>query len=281
MSTFSARAGEAPENPSAAGSLEQEETALLKRELASLFAGQASLAEAFLDAQPGAGQEALYTGAARFVLERARDVSACLKECLDALALGAGMPAGAAASAEACQEIPSAQPAAAAEGEAPAGGSGTVEDQSEPAASESGLKAEPASAGPEAAVPNDAAPDAAPGAAPDAAPDAAGAAQPEAFDWRSACRAIVEGGMDADRAGLLDLLERAMACADKEGAASPEDKRLVEAASDHFTALLARGAAGAGEAGKPQAEAEPKKAPDSGAATFTVTPAGTCASGGV
>ncbi|MBR6468613.1 MAG: hypothetical protein IKT16_10740, partial [Desulfovibrio sp.] len=87
--------------------------------------------------------------------------------------------------------------------------------------------------------------------------------------------------MDADRAGLLDLLERAMACADKEGAASPEDKRLVEAASDHFTALLARGAAGAGDAGKPQAEAEPKKAPESGAATFTVTPAGTCASGGV
>ena len=283
MSTFSARAGEAPENPSAAGNLEQEETALLKREIASLFAGQAPLVEAFLDAEPGAGQEALYTGAARFVLERARDVSSCLKECLDALALGAGIPAGAAAPASdgACQEIPSepagsadpsAPTAAAAEGAAPAGGSGEREDQSEPAASEAELKAGPASAGPEEAVPDD--------AAPDAAPDLA-AAQPEPFDWRSACRAIVEGSMDADRAGLLDLLERAMACADEEGAASPEDKRLVEAASDHFTALLARGAAGAGEAKQPQAEAEPKKAPESGAATFTVTPAGTCASGGV
>ena len=319
MSPYSAPAGLAPESPSAARSLEQEETAFLKRELASLFAGQGPLVEAFLEVEPGAGQEALYTGAARFVLERARDVSACLKECLDALALGAGLPqdAKAAGSAGEAREAPAdladaqAPSAAEAEGEAgPAGSCGA--EAAEPGEGADAPEAAETAEAPEAAeaagTPS-AAPDAAPlqeesapasgvreeagseaglqdapgaaSAAPDAARKADGAeAKGAPFDWRADCQAILEGRFDADRGRLLDLLERAMACADREGA-DPAAKRLVEAASDHFTALLARGAAGAGEAPRPQPEAEPKKAPESGAATFTVTPAGTCASGGV
>ena len=43
MSPYSAPAGIAPESPSAARSLEQEETAFLKRELASLYYGRLSI----------------------------------------------------------------------------------------------------------------------------------------------------------------------------------------------------------------------------------------------
>lgn len=322
MSPYSAPAGVAPESPSVARSLEQEETAFLKRELASLFAGQGPLVEAFLEAEPGAGQEALYTGAARFVLERARDVSACLKECLDALALGADLPqdAKAAGSAGDAREAPAdladaqAPSAAEAEGEAgPADVAGAPEAAETAEAPEVAEAAGIPSAAPDAdaaalqegsalasGVREEADPEAdsetdsetdseaglqessgAASAAPNAARKADGAeAKGAPFDWRADCQAILEGRFDADRGRLLDLLERAMACADREGA-DPAAKRLVEAASDHFTALLARGAAGAGEAPRPQPEAEPKKAPESGAATFTVTPAGTCASGGV
>ena len=300
MSPLSPCAGEAPESPSAGSSLEQEEMEFLRRELAGVFAAQAPLVQAFLDRQPRAGQEAMYKGAARFVLDRARDVGACLKECLDALVLGADAPEGAEPAAPAgpggaSRNASSGQDAA---GEAEAGQAEAV------------LQAE----GGAGAGPGPADSDAAAGSGDEAAPAAAsggdrqdeGGAQPASrevasaasevsgsdgaapedrtdsgpADWRGDCRAIAQGRYDADRGKILGLLERAMAKADEEGA-GPEDRRLVEAASDHFTALLARGAAGAGAGSGPGPEAEPKKAPESGAATFTVTPSGTCASGGV
>lgn len=68
------------------------------------------------------------------------------------------------------------------------------------------------------------------------------------FSWQKAAAGIAAGQYDGDRDRLLDVLEAAMAAADRENVPDAE-RGPLKAAQDHFTALLAHASAGAEEAG--------------------------------
>lgn len=81
-----------------------------------------------------------------------------------------------------------------------------------------------------------------------AAPEEARKPAEQEFAWREAAAAIAAGQYDGDRDRLLDVLEAAIAAADRENVPDAE-RGPLKAAQEHFTALLAHAPAGAETAG--------------------------------